>query len=83
MVPIPLRGNRVIMGMDWLSPNGAVIDCELQLVRVHTPSGGELVIQGERPQRGPILCSAARARRYFQQGCARYVAYVMDTPGEG
>ena len=29
LVPIPLRGNKVIVGMDWLSPNGAVIDCEL------------------------------------------------------
>ena len=69
--------------MDWLSPNGAVIDCELQLVRVRTPSGGELVIQGERPQRGPTFCSTARARRYFQQGCAGYVAYVLDAREKG
>ena len=27
LVPIPLCGNKVIIGMDWLSPNGAVIDC--------------------------------------------------------
>ena len=27
LVPIPLRGNKVIIGMDWLSPNGAMIDC--------------------------------------------------------
>ena len=47
--PIPLRGNNVIVGIDWLSPNGEVIDYELQLVRVHTPSGGELVIHGKRP----------------------------------
>ena len=49
LVPIPLHGNKVIVGMDWFSSNGAVIDCEKQLVRVRTPSGGELVIQGERP----------------------------------
>ena len=83
VVPIPLRRNKVIIGMDWLSPNGAVIDCAQQLVRVRTPSGGELVIQGERPQRGPTLCSAVRARRYLQQGCAGYVAYVVDTREAG
>lgn len=71
------------MGMDWLSPNEAVIDYELQLVIVWTPSGGCLVIQGERPQRGPTLCSVARARRYLQQGCAGYVAYVIDTRDKG
>ena len=83
LVPIPLRGNKVIVGMHWLSSNGAVIDCELQLVRVRTPNGGELVIQGEKPQRRPVLCSAARARRYFQQGCADYIAYVLDTREKG
>ena len=79
LVLIPLHGNKVIIGMDWLSPNGAVIDCAQQLVRVRTPGGGDLVIHGERPQCGPASCSAARARRYMQQGCAGYVAYVMDT----
>lgn len=29
LVPIPLRGNKVIVGMDWLSPNGEVIECKL------------------------------------------------------
>ena len=28
LVPIPLCGNKVIIGMDCMSPNGAVIDCE-------------------------------------------------------
>ena len=28
LVLIPLRRNMVIVGMDWLNPNGAVIDCE-------------------------------------------------------
>ena len=41
------------------------------------------MIQGERPYCGPTLCSAARARRYLQHGCAGYVAYVMDTREKG
>lgn len=49
LVPIPLHGNNVIVDMNWLNPNGAMIDCEQQLVRVRTPSGEELVIQGDRP----------------------------------
>ena len=39
LVPILLRGNNIIIGMDWLSPNGAVINCAQQLVRVMNPSG--------------------------------------------
>ncbi|XP_023770511.1 uncharacterized protein LOC111919129 [Lactuca sativa] len=79
LVPIPLCGNNVIVGMDLLSSNGAVIDCEKQLVRVRTLSRGELVIQGERLKHGLIMCSAARARSYLHQGCSAFVAYIMDT----
>ncbi|CAH1423569.1 unnamed protein product [Lactuca virosa] len=68
--------------MDWLRPNGAMIDCGNQLVRVRTPSGVELVIHGEGDQHGSTLCSAARARRYLQKGCSRIVAYVLDTREE-
>ncbi|XP_023772430.2 uncharacterized protein LOC111921072 [Lactuca sativa] len=39
LVPIPLRGLKVIVGMAWLGANRAMIDCERQLVRVRTPSG--------------------------------------------
>lgn len=79
LVPIPLRGNKFIVGMDWLSPNRTMINYEHQLVRIRTPSGGELVVQGERAQYGSILCLAARVRRYLHQGCSRFIAYVMDT----
>ena len=79
LVPIPLCGNKVIVGMDWLSPNGAVIVCELQMIRVRTQSGGELVVHAEDAHRKPVLSSAARARHYLHQGCSGFVAYVMDT----
>ena len=41
------------------------------------------MIQGERSQCGPTLCSAARVRHYLQQGCAGYVSYVIDTRDKG
>ena len=69
----------MIVGMDWLGDNGVIIDCENQLVRVRTPSGGELVIHGERASQGLILCLAARARRFLQHGYTGFLAYVSDT----
>ena len=79
LVRIPLRGLKLIVRMDWLGANGAMIDCERQLVRVRTPSGGELVIHGERASQGPTLYLAARARRLLQEGCLGFLAYIMDT----
>ena len=79
LIPIPMGDVCVIVGMDWLSRFGAMIDCEGQRVVVRTPSGGELVVYGEGTRLGSGFCSAARARQYIQHGCAGYLAYVVDT----
>ena len=34
LIHIPLRESKVVMGIDWLSLNGVMIDCGLHLVRV-------------------------------------------------
>ena len=47
LIPIHIGDVCVIVGMDWLSRFGSMIDCEGQRVVVRTPSGGELVIYGE------------------------------------
>ena len=67
LVLIFLRGLKVIIGLDWLGTNRAMIDCERYLVRVRTSSEGELFIHGERTSYVPALCSDMRARRLLQQ----------------
>ena len=79
LVLIPLRRLKVIIGMDWLGPNGVVIDFERHLVRVRTASGGEMVIPSERDSYGLALYSVARARRFLQHGCSEFLAYISDT----
>ena len=39
--------------------------------------------QGEGVQHGSTLCSTVRAMCYLQQGCSRFVVYVMDTSEKG
>ena len=51
----------VIVGMDWLSQFGSMINCEGHRVVVRTPSEGELVIYGEGTRMGLGFCSTARA----------------------
>ena len=55
-VLIPLRGSKVIMLIDWLGSNGAMIDCQRQLVRVRTLSEGELAIPAKGASHRPIIC---------------------------
>ena len=63
LVPIAMGDVYVIVGMDWLSRYGAVIDCERQLVTIRDPSGGVLTVHGEGTRAGSAFCSAARARQ--------------------
>nr|KAJ0188349.1 hypothetical protein LSAT_V11C900476550 [Lactuca sativa] len=79
LIPIAIGDVYVIVGMDWLSRFGAVIDCERQLVTIRNPSGGVLTVYGEGTRCGSAFCSAARARQSLQQGCSGFVAYVLDT----
>lgn len=62
-----------------MDPNGAMIDYEHYLMRVQTQSGEGLVIPDEVTLHGLNLCSAARARKYIQQDCSGYLAYVVDS----
>lgn len=79
LVPIAMGDACVIVGMDWLSRFGAVINCEWQLVTIRDPSGGVLTVYDEGTRPNSAFCSAARARQSLQQGCSGFVAYVVDT----
>ena len=47
LVPIPLHERKVIVEMDCLNPNWAMVDYGYQLVQVRTPIRGELLIHSE------------------------------------
>lgn len=66
VVPTSVRIARIIMGMDWLSMLGAMIECKYQLVQVQTPSKGELITHEEGERGGPTIYSNEKARRYLQ-----------------
>ena len=79
LVPIAMGDVCVIVGMDWLSWFGDMIDCEGQMVTIRDPSGGVLTVYGDGTRSGSTFCSAARVRQSLQQGCMGFLAYMMDT----
>ena len=66
LVPITMGDVCVIVGMDWLSRFGAVIDFKNQLVTIRDPSGGVLTVYGEGTRSGSAFCFASRARQSLQ-----------------
>ena len=63
LISIPMGEVCVIVGMEWLSRFGAMIDCDGQRVVVRTLCGGELVVYGEGTRVVSRFYSAARARQ--------------------
>jgi hypothetical protein len=45
---IPMKDMDVILGMDWLEENGALIDCRDKTVSLRSLGGGRIVYQGDR-----------------------------------
>lgn len=78
LIPIAMQELCVIVGMDWMDFFYVEILCRHKKVRVRTPSGGVLLVQGDVDRRSPTICSAMRARRYLQHGSIGYLAYVVD-----
>ena len=66
--------------MDWLRPKGAVIDFdfEQQLVRIQTPSGGELVVQGKLVIRTTTLGSDLICFHRNQRGHKMAQCLILD-----
>ena len=79
LILIAMRELCVILGMDWMESFKAEIVCWSKQVRVRTPSGRELLAQGDVMRRGVAIRSTARARRYLQHNGVGYLAYIIDT----
>ncbi|KAJ9566466.1 hypothetical protein OSB04_002432 [Centaurea solstitialis] len=83
LIPTPMNGIDVIVGVDWMFRNGGTMDCAGQLVRIQNPSAGELIVYGKRRRKQLAFCSVAKARRWLQRGCEGYLAYVVIGQTEG
>ena len=69
----------VILGMNWLSPCHASVDCYHKLVRFDFPGEPSFSIQGDRSNAPTNLISVISARRLLRQGCIGYLAVVKDS----
>ncbi|GJS11548.1 putative reverse transcriptase domain-containing protein [Tanacetum coccineum] len=71
LMPIELGAFDVIIGMDWLADNDAVIICGKK--EVHIPiKNRTLVVKGDSNS------SRLKARKYIERGCHLFLAHVTE-----
>ncbi|KAL0344329.1 UNVERIFIED_CONTAM: hypothetical protein Sangu_1320300 [Sesamum angustifolium] len=83
LVVINLREFDVILGMDWLSCNHALVDCQTKEVTVEVNGQMKTVIVGERKVIPNCLISAVTVFNLIKGGCEAYLASVRDTTKVG
>nr|GEX62496.1 hypothetical protein [Tanacetum cinerariifolium] len=79
LMPVELDSFDVIIGMDWLTNNCAVIVCDEKIVRI--PIGDEiLIVQGDRSYKKKKLTlsiiSCTKTQKYIEKGCQVFLAQV-------
>ena len=79
LVVINLRDFDVILGMDCLSRNHAVIDCQTKELSMEILGHRKVVMVGERKMVPNYLVSAMKAFQLIRSGCDAYLANVIDT----
>ena len=66
----------VILGMTWLSPNFAILDCNAKTVTLAKPGTDPLVWEGDYTSNPVRIVSFLRAKRMVSKGCLAFLAHL-------
>ena len=68
----------VILGMTWLSPNFAILDCNAKTVTLAKPGTDPLVWEGDYTSNPICIISFLRAKKMVSKGCLAFLAHLRD-----
>ena len=68
----------VILGMTWLSPNFAILNCNAKTVTLAKPETDPLVWEGDYTPNPVRIVSFLCARKMISKGCLAFLAHLKD-----
>ncbi|XP_042401509.1 uncharacterized protein LOC121991588 [Zingiber officinale] len=80
LIVLPMPEFDIILGMDWLSQNGASIDFRRRSVSVRPPRGEPFIFEATRNKKRLHLISCISARKLMMKGCQGVLANVILIP---
>ncbi|KAG8487764.1 hypothetical protein CXB51_018053 [Gossypium anomalum] len=80
---MPFGDFDIILGMDWLSEYGVILDCYKKKFSIQTDSRDQIEVDGIRTSGLACIISAMKASKLLQQGCSAYLAYVINPDSVG
>ncbi|XP_070034529.1 uncharacterized protein [Nicotiana tomentosiformis] len=72
----------VILGMDWLSPYHAILDCHAKMVTLAMLGLPRLGLRGTPGHSTIRVIYYVKAQHMVEKGCLAYLAYVRDSRAE-
>ncbi|XP_012482800.1 uncharacterized protein LOC105797361 [Gossypium raimondii] len=80
---MPFGDFDIILGMDWLSEYGVILDCYKKKFSIQTEDGDRIEVNGIRTSRSTRIISAIKASKLLRQGCTACLAYVFNSDSVG
>ncbi|XP_049386729.1 uncharacterized protein LOC125850950, partial [Solanum stenotomum] len=82
MIRLDMLDFDVILGMDWLSPYHALLDCYAKTVTLAIPGIPRVEWRGTSGSYPNRVISHIRAQRMIDRGCLSYLAFIRDVGAE-
>ena len=83
LIVLSMQDFDVILGMNWLGENRALIDCETRIFILKLPSGNSFTYEGATSKRTPSVVTALKARKMIRGGASAFLASVtLDRSNE-
>ena len=76
LIVLSMQDFDVILGMDWLGENCALIDCETRIVTLRLPSGDSFTYKGASSKRTPSVITTLKARKIIRSSASAFLADV-------
>jgi len=78
LVILEMNDFDVILGMTFLSPQFAILDCNAKTVMLAKPGTDPLVWEGDYTSNSVRIISFLRAKKMVSKGCLAFLAHLKD-----
>ena len=79
LIALPFHEFDLNLGIEWLSKNRAIIDCDKKTIVLRCSDQYEVIVHGARSNPMFNVILAMQARRLLRKGCEAFLALVLDS----
>ncbi|XP_075489490.1 uncharacterized protein LOC142528332 [Primulina tabacum] len=83
LIVLPMPEFDIILGMDWLTLNGATLDFQQRSVSIRTLNGKAFIFEAAQNKQMLHIISCICAKKLIRRGCQGFLASIISIPNTG